>query len=79
MADIETRLERNIHEDRLLTKPSKRNIEFSRIELINSNKLYRLESTDGEIEALFPEVHYMKINNTKLSQLEVTFSEVFKV
>ena len=72
VADLEARLERNIHEDRLLAKPSKRNIEFSRNELLNSNERFRLESTGGEMEALFPEVHYLKINNTKLSVVAVT-------
>ena len=72
VADLEERLERNIHEERLLAKPSKRNIEFSRNELLNSNERYRLESTAGEVEALFPEVHYLKINNTKLSVIDVT-------
>ena len=72
VADLEERLERNIHEERLLAKPSKRNIEFSRNELLNSNERYRLESTAGEVEALFPEIHYLKINNTKLSVVEVT-------
>lgn len=66
-ADIETRLERNRAESRLEAKPSKRNLEFSKHELLSSYKKYRLNSFPNEVAEQFPSVHYLRINNTGLS------------
>ena len=63
VADVEERLKRNESEDRLREKPSKRNIEWSRNELLNTMDKYRLVSNDGEITF----ENYIKIDNTSLS------------
>lgn len=70
-ADIETKLTRNTHEERLKAKPSKRNIEFSRNELITSVENYRLDSTIEELNRLFPQVSSMTVDNSDLSPVEV--------
>ena len=62
VAPREIRLERNITENRLLNKASKRDIEVSNQRLINDDTKYRLESFDGEI----PFDNYIKIDNSKL-------------
>jgi len=63
VASQEVRLQRNITENRLKNKPSKRNIEFSKQLLINDDKNHRLVSYDGEITF----DNYIKIDNTDLS------------
>jgi hypothetical protein len=63
IADIEVRLIRNEAKDRLSEKPSKRNIEWSRNELLKTMDKYRLVSYDGEI----PYDNYIKIDNTNLT------------
>lgn len=70
-ADLETRLIRNTHEERLKAKPSKRDIEFSRNDLITSVENYRLDSTIEELKQLFPQVSSMTVDNTFLSPVEV--------
>ncbi len=67
VTDLQTRLERNNTEHRKEIKPSKRNIEESNRELINSSKKYRLESNDGEVFYK----KYIKIDNTNISPEEV--------
>ena len=62
VAPREIRLERNITENRLQNKASKRDIEVSNQRLINDDTKYRLESFDGEI----PFDNYIKIDNSKL-------------
>lgn len=62
-ADINERVSRNKTENRLQNKPTKRNIEWSEQELLNSVNKYRLNSEDGEIK----HKNYMRINNTNLS------------
>ena len=62
VADQQTRLQRNVTENRLLHKPSKRDIETSNARLLRDNRRYRLESLPGEI----PFENYMKIDNTNL-------------
>ena len=59
----EIRLLRNITENRLEHKASKRDIENSNQRLINNDKIYRCISNDGEI--LFD--NYIKIDNSNLS------------
>lgn len=61
-ADFEERLKRNESEFRLEQKPSKRNIEGSKANLIHHEKNYQL-NTDGDF---FYTEHYLKINNTNL-------------
>lgn len=62
VAPREIRLERNVTENRLQNKTSKRDIEMSNQRLINDDTKYRLESFDGEI----PFDNYIKIDNSKL-------------
>lgn len=61
-ADLEERLERNKSSNRLEHKPSKRDIEWSEGDLMNSLENFRLNSLDGEINYS----NYIKINNTNL-------------
>lgn len=62
-ADLEERIKRNKTSNRLENKPTKRNIEWSKTEIIESNKKHRLNSLPGEIK----EKNYLRINNTNLS------------
>lgn len=62
-AELEERKVRNKTENRLLHKPTKRDIEWSKNELINTNQIYRLNSLPDEIKV----EHYLRINNTYLS------------
>ena len=62
VAPREIRLERNVTENRLKNKASKRNVEVSNQRLINDDTKYRLESFEGEI----PFDNYIKIDNSKL-------------
>lgn len=66
-AGIETRLKRNRTENRLLHKPSKRDLEFSERNVAASHETYRLNSLPGEM----PEENYLRIDNTDLSAEEV--------
>ena len=66
VASKEARLERNISENRLKNKASKRDIETSNRRLLNDDSRYRLESREGEI----PFENYMRIDNTNLSPIE---------
>jgi hypothetical protein len=63
VAPQEIRLQRNITENRLMNKASKRDIEASNQRLINADKQYRCVSNDGEI--WFDS--YIKIDNSNLS------------
>lgn len=58
----EVRLRRNVTENRLSNKASKRDVDFSNRRLISDDASYRLESLPGEIS--FP--NYMRIDNTDL-------------
>ena len=62
-AQFEERLKRNGTENRLLHKPSKRDLAFSEKNLIESHDMYRLNSLDGEISRQ----KYLRIDNTNLS------------
>ena len=66
IASQEIRLERNKTENRLLHKPSKRDIEASNKRLSNEDT-YRLVSYEGEI----PFKNYLRINNENISAKEV--------
>ena len=61
-ADIETRLARNETPHRMEKKASKRNLAWSRANLLNDAKKYRLNSVEGE--TWFE--HHLKIDNTNL-------------
>ena len=64
VAPQEIRLQRNATENRLLHKPSKRDIEASNNRIKNNEDAkYRLVSHDGEM----PFENYMKIDNSQLS------------
>lgn len=67
VAPQEIRLQRNITENRLKHKASKRDIEMSNQRLINDDIRYRCVSYDGEI--MFN--NYIKIDNTELSAKQV--------
>lgn len=62
-ADYDLRLERNTTENRLLNKPTKRNLEHSEYMFKKLESKYRLNSLEGEISKR----NYMKINNTNIS------------
>lgn len=61
-ADYDIRIERNKTENRLLNKPSKRNLEHSEHLFRVLEDKYRLNSLEGEIK----KDKYIKINNTDL-------------
>ena len=61
-APREIRLQRNVTENRLQNKASKRDIEVSNQRLICDDAQYRLESFEGEI----PFDNYIKIDNSNL-------------
>lgn len=67
-ADLEERLRRNKTENRLLKKPSKRDVEYSENELLSSAKKNRLNSYPNEIQ----EERYLRMNVTNLSIEEST-------
>lgn len=67
VAPLEVRLLRNRTENRLLHKPSKRNLKFSDRLLVWDDKLYRTVSHENEL----PFENYIKINNSELSAHEV--------
>ncbi|WP_379138826.1 shikimate kinase [Paenibacillus sp. sgz500958] len=62
-ADFEERLERNKTENRIIHKPTKRDIERSERDLIKTYENHRLNSHPGEITS----ANYLKINNTDLA------------
>ena len=66
-ADLATRLERNETPHRLAMKPSKRDIEYTRKDLLKTAQAHRLNSDPDEF--WFP--HHLKIDNTTLSPDEV--------
>ncbi|XMB66926.1 AAA family ATPase [Mycoplasmatota bacterium zrk1] len=67
VANLETRIKRNVSENRLSKKPTKRNIEWSNNDLIQTDEKYRLVSVPGEIKY----DNYLRIDNTKLSTYDV--------
>ena len=62
-ANLEERLKRNKMENRLLNKPSKRNLEWSEKNLLKSVKKYRFNLKENEIK----EKNYLRIDNTNIS------------
>ena len=67
VASKEVRLARNITENRLKHKTSKRDIDASNKRLLRDDENHRLESYDGEI----PYPNYIKIDNTNLAPEKV--------
>lgn len=65
-ADLEARLERNETEFRLAQKPSKRNVERSRANILGWEGKYKMNSVDD----FFYRENYLKLNNTHLSAVE---------
>ena len=63
VASQEVRLQRNETENRLQSKPSKRNTEFSRERILMEDSRYRLVSLPGEI----PSKNYLRVDNTDLT------------
>ena len=66
-ADIETRLQRNITPHRIERKPSKKDVEWSRANLLRDAERHRLNSEPDEIWF----EHHLKIDNTILEPDEV--------
>lgn len=65
-ADLNERLKRNVHKNPLAAKPPKRDIDFSKHELLTSNERHRLNSEENEVLEYLPKVNYLRINNTNL-------------
>lgn len=63
VADRDVRMQRNVTENRLEHKASKRDIEASNARLLRDDAAHRMESLPGEI----PFENYIKIDNTELS------------
>ena len=63
VAVAHTRMQRNVTENRLLHKPSKRDLEASNARLVRDDASHRMESLPGEI----PFESYLRIDNTELS------------
>ena len=61
-ADLETRVARNATELRLAAKPSKRDVEASRLRLLEADRLYQLSS-----QGAFPFPDHLLIDNARLS------------
>ncbi|MDR0446060.1 MAG: shikimate kinase [Oscillospiraceae bacterium] len=67
VAPQDVRLRRNVTENRLKHKASKRDIEKSNARLLADDAGARIESNDGEFEEHFPGVPYFKLDNTDIS------------
>ena len=65
-AELSERLVRNKQEDRLLAKPSKRDIEFSEKNLLKLEK-EKLNTEEGDLQ----ELNILKVDNTKIDAKEV--------
>ncbi|PAE06820.1 shikimate kinase [Terribacillus saccharophilus] len=61
-AGVDTRLKRNVTENRLEHKPTKRNIDFSEADLLRTMETSRLQSREGEIK----EANYLQIQTDDL-------------
>jgi hypothetical protein len=77
VASKEIRMQRNITENRLLHKASKRSIEDSCQRLLRDDRRHRCESMDGEI----PFENYLKIDNSAVDAEAVArqIQEYFKL
>ena len=70
-ASLKERLRRNVTENRLAKKPSKRDLRYSKKELLTSNKKHRLNSKLGEIN----HPNYFRLDVTDLS-VEAAVDEI---
>ena len=66
-ADLETRLARNVTPYRMERKASKRDVEWSRADLLKDAECHRLNSEPDEVWF----EHHLKIDNTNLEPDEV--------
>ncbi len=66
-ADLETRLARNETPHRMERKPSKRDLAWSRKNILNDAARYRLNSNEGEVWF----ANHLKIDNTNLGAAQV--------
>lgn len=66
-SDLDTRLKRNITQNRLEKKWTKRDVEWSNRDVKEGVKKHRMTSNDGEIN----EKNYLRIDNTSLSASDV--------
>lgn len=64
-SDVQTRLDRNITENRLEKKWTKRNTEWSNNELVKSMDKHRMTSHEGEV----PFKPYLRIDNTNIDPI----------
>ena len=62
-APLDVRLTRNATENRLIHKPTKRNLEWSNQDVLNGDSKHRMNSLPGEIT----EKNYIRIDNTILT------------
>ena len=67
-ADLETRIERNLTPHRLEMKPSKKNLEWSKNEILETMQEHRLNSNEDEYLC----ENHIKIDNTNLTPEEVS-------
>lgn len=74
-ADFEERLRRNVTENRLSKKPSKRDLGYSEQELKTSNEKHRLNSNPGEIE--HPNYFRLDVTNLTIAESADTIIERF--
>ena len=66
-ADLETRLERNVTPHRLEMKPTKRDTEWTKNDILKTMEKYRLNSNENEKIC----ENHLKIDNTNLSPKQV--------
>jgi len=66
-ADLEERLKRNRHEDRLKEKPSKRDVAFTENMIINHDSKFQMNTKEGDL----PTKEIFKIDNTNLEAVQV--------
>lgn len=64
--DLEERLKRNKHENRLKHKPSKRNLAFSEKNLLAFEEKYRMQSQEDDLT----NIDILKIENTNITAEE---------
>ena len=62
-ADLQTRLERNVTPHRMEMKATKRNVEWSKADLLKTAEKHRLNTNPGEVWF----ENHVKIDNTKLT------------
>lgn len=77
IAPQEIRLERNVSENRLRNKPSKRDLPVSNLRLIRDDETYRCVSFEGEI----PFENYLRIENSDIPPEEAAkmIKETFRL